>query len=141
MRKSAIRLIAAVTIVAVPAIALAETSLYTGKGTDDPQAKITLRVANNDGDRTIRRVTTEGLRYVNGVALCSATDRTPVVRIVGPFNVRENREFRAVGQATSGLGELRVTGELGPLRARGEMRFTFGKDGCRTTLTEWKARR
>jgi len=141
MRKSAIRLMATLTIVAIPAIALAGTSLYTGKGTDDPQAKISLRVANNNGDRTIRRITAEGLPYVSGERFCSASGRTPVVRIIGPFNVRENREFRAVAQVTSGLGELRVTGELGPLRARGEMRFTFGKDGCRTTPTEWKARR
>lgn len=124
----------------VPAVALAATTTYTGRGTVDPAAKIELVVAkNSEGKRKIRRITVDRLRYEATSFGCSSSGRTGELRMSGPFRIRRDNRFRAVGQVTSGLGELKVVGRVKPAKAVGRMRFTFGKDGCRTNRTRFRA--
>lgn len=142
MKKLAIKVTVAAVAFAIPAIALGATSTYKGDGTGDPTAKITLRVSGGGDNREITQIIANKIEYVNGETNCEKDGRTPRVKIEGPFNVSDNGRFRAVAQATTGLGELRVSeGELRAQKAIGKMRFTFGKNGCRTTNTLWKAER
>lgn len=142
MRTNFIRLTVALAAIVLPGLALGATTTFKGEGTSDSEAKITLRVSGSGDNREITRIIAKGIEYVDGENNCEKTARTPRIKIVGPFNVRNNNEFRAVAQATTGLGELRISeGEIRARKASGKMRFTFGKNGCRTTNTPWKAER
>ena len=130
--------------IALPATALAAARTYEGTGTDDPAAKIELRVVKRDGTRFVKRIVADRLRYETS-AFCSSNGRTDEQPLRGRFRVRGDNTFRAVGAtvpddvATS--GQLRVKGEVRRARAKGTMRFVFGKDGCKTNVTEWTATR
>lgn len=134
-----------VAITLAPAIALAATSTYAGRGTDDRVARIELRVQKQDGKRAVKRLAVEKLRYEAASAFCSTSGRTGRLPLVGPFRVARDGSFRARGQTHPGDislgGELKVVGDVTRRKVTGIMRFTFGKDGCKTRRTEFKARR
>lgn len=132
-------------LIAVSAVAMAATTqTYEGRGVDDPAATIELRVKKVDGKRFVTRIVADRLRYEVGT-YCARTGRTGRQPLRGRFRVRDDNSFRAVGQTAPAdivsSGQLRVIGEIWRRRARGTMRFTFGKDGCKTVPTEWRARR
>ena len=137
---AALAALAAAAVVASAATVIT----YEGRGVDDPAAKIELRVKKVDGKRFVTRIVADGLRHEMN-AFCSGSGRIGLQPMRGRWRVREDNSFRAVGQTNppdpAYSGELRVRGEIFRRRARGTMRFTFGKDGCKTVPTEWRARR
>ncbi len=140
MRKVGIYAIAIGVALTLAAVSPAATDKFSGTGTTDNVAEISLRVVKSDGKRKIRSVVVNKLEYQTDT-YCGSDGRTPRIKVTGTFNVRSNGKFRIIAQAPTGLGELRISkGKLFAKRAKGNMRFTFGKDGCRTTDTPWRAR-
>ena len=142
MRKLLVIAGATAALAVVPALALG--AIYQGHGTDDHVADVKIRVERHDGNRYVTRFVADQLHYAGGH--CSSSGRTGRMAIHGEFRVQGNGEFRGAGNAVpdgnpAASGELRIRGDVTRRKVTGLVRFTFGKDGCRTDGTEYKARR
>lgn len=136
--------IAAVAIVAgvLAAVALGSSTTYNGAALTDPAATIELKITNGD-ERRVRQVIVKGIQYSGGS--CTTPGRTPKARLKGDFRVKGNGEFRAVGPAETANpltdGQLNVVGDATRRKVTGDMKFTFGKDGCDSNVEAFKATR
>ena len=139
------KLVTAGTVAALAVMpALALGAIYQGHGTDDPVADVKIRVERIQGKRYVTRFVADQLHYAGGN--CSSSGRTDLLAIRGEFRVQANGEFAGAGNATpdgnpADSGELRIRGDVTRRKVTGLVRFTFGKDGCRTDGTEYRARR
>ena len=124
------------------AVALGSSTTYTGAALTDPDATIKLKITDGD-ERRVKQVIVEGIQYSGG--LCASSGRTPKATLKGDFRVKGNGEFRAVGGAETNNpltnGQLNVVGEATRRKVTGDMKFTFGKDGCESNVDDFKATR
>jgi len=124
------------------AVALGSSTTYTGEALTDPDATIKLKITDGD-ERRVKQVIVEGIQYSGG--LCTSSGRTPKATLKGDFRVKGNGEFRAVGGAETNNpstdGQLNVVGEATRRKVTGDMKFTFGKDGCKSNVDDFKATR
>ncbi|MDQ2676562.1 MAG: hypothetical protein M3Y34_07105 [Actinomycetota bacterium] len=141
MRRGIAKVAAIGTLVAVPAVALADSTTYTDASIDGT-ASIELKITDGD-DRKVKRVVARKLPYSGG--LCIGTGRTGRIVVKGTWRVRENDEFKVVGAYDGGDnpiagGELKVVGDAGSNKVTGNVKFTYGKDGCTTDKLSFTAK-
>lgn len=135
------KVVAVTALLALPALAYGTT--YEGNGKPDHAAKITLKVRNVSGKRYVTKIVADNLRFRSGKHHCTESGRTPKETLKGQFRIRKSGRFRAIGGTTTADllagGELDVRGQIDGAKATGTVLFTFGKTGCRTGKSNWKA--
>ena len=143
MRQGIARAAAIGALAVAPAVALADSTTYEGEGTSDPAAKIELRISDG-GDREVKKVIARRLQYLSSTTNCTSSGRTGKIVVKDGWRVKENGEFRVVGNFDGGSdplagGQLNVVGDVGRRKVTGTVKFTFGKTGCQTEKEEFKA--
>jgi len=122
------------------AVALGSSTTYNGAALTDTVATIELKITDGD-ERRVKQVIVKGIQYSGGS--CTSSGRTPKAKLKGDFRVKGNGEFRAVGGAETNNpltdGQLNVIGDATKRKVTGDMKFTFGKDGCDSNVEVFKA--
>ena len=145
MRQGIAKAAAIGALAVVPAVALADSTTYQGEGTSDPAAKIELRISDGD-DRKVKKVVARRLQYLSSAINCTVSGRTGKIVVKDSWRVKGNGEFRVVGNFDGGSdplagGQLNVVGDATRNKVTGDMKFTYGKTGCTTEKTAFKATR
>lgn len=142
MRRNMWKIAGLATLLAVPAVAFADSTTYNGEGTSDPQATIELKITDAS-ERRVVKVVARKIPFSGGS--CTSSGRTPRTTLKGDFRVKGNGEFRAVGGVETADplegGQLNVLGDATRNKVTGTMRYTFGKDGCDSETVDFKATR
>jgi hypothetical protein len=143
MRRGIAKVAAISVLAVVPAVALADSTTYSGAAFGDPLATIDLKITNGS-DRKVTKVVVKGLPY--GPSGCTGSGRTPKATLKGDFRVKDNGNFKAIGGGETNDpltdGEIKVVAGFGAHndnRITGTMKFTFGKDGCDSEKLNFKA--
>ena len=122
------------------AVALGSSTTYNGEALTDSDATIEVKITDGD-ERRVKQVIVKGIQYSGGS--CISSGRTPKAKLKGDFRVSGNGEFRAVGSADTNDpltdGQLNVIGDATKHKVTGDMKFTFGKDGCDSNVEVFKA--
>ena len=139
--KQGIAIVVAASVAGVlAAVALGSSTTYNGAALTDPDATIELKITDGD-ERRVKQVIVKGIEYSGGS--CTSSGRTPKAKLRGDFRVKGNGEFRAVGGAETNDpltdGQLNVIGDATRRKVTGDMKFTFGKDGCDSNHEVFKA--
>jgi len=139
--KQGIAIVVAASVAGVlAAVALGSSTTYNGAALTDPDATIELKITDGD-ERRVKQVIVKGIEYSGGS--CTSSGRTPKAKLKGDFRVKGNGEFRAVGGAETNDpltdGQLNVIGDATKRKVTGDMKFTFGKDGCDSNVEFFKA--
>ncbi|MDX6588312.1 MAG: hypothetical protein QOI31_2785 [Solirubrobacterales bacterium] len=140
MRRGIAIAVAASLAGVLAAVALGSSTTYTGSALTDTEATIELKITDAD-ERRVKQVIVKGIQYSGGS--CTSSGRTPKAKLKGYFRVKGNGEFRAVGGAETNDpltdGQLNVIGDATKNKVTGDMKFTFGKDGCESNHETFKA--
>jgi hypothetical protein len=143
MRRNSLTIAGIAVLLAVPAVALGSSTTYDGEAIGDPQARIELKITDGS-DREVRKVIARKLPYSGGSFCGPGSGRTGKIVVKDGWRVKENGEFRVVGQFDGGTnplagGQLNVVGDVGRHKVTGTVKFTYGKTGCQTDKLEFKA--
>ena len=143
MRRNALKMTGVALLLAVPAVALADATTYSGD--IDGSASIELKITDGD-DRKVKKVVARKLQYLSSATNCVDTGRTGKIVVRDSWRVKGNGEFRVVGNFDGGSnplngGQLNVVGDAGRNKVTGTVKFTYGKTGCQTEKVAFEATR
>lgn len=143
MRQGIAKVAAIGVLAAVPAVALADSTVYED-GDIDGTASILLKISDGS-DREVKKVVARKLEYQSSAVGCDLSGRTGRIDVKDGWRVKGNGEFRVVGQFDGGgnpldAGQLNVVGDVGANKVKGNVKFTYGKTGCTTEKVDFEAR-
>jgi len=144
MRQGLAKMAAIGALAAAPAVALADSTTYTDPSTD-ADASIQLKVSDGD-PRKVKKVVADDLPYTSDDFCGPVPGGTGEITVKGEWRVKDNGDFRVVGQFDGGgdpldAGQLNVVGNAGSRKVTGDVKFTYGKNGCQTMKHGFKATR